>query len=119
MSTRVVFLSLSLVLALTACGSGLPVPKTGPHIGDTPVSVPTPPPPGKVQVIGPPPAALKQPVWIDGEWDWNGRRWQWREGRWEEPKGEYWAQAITVRFPDGALAHFKGIWKKKKDPAPP
>ncbi|APR84065.1 Hypothetical protein A7982_09414 [Minicystis rosea] len=100
-----------LVLALVACGGSIPVPTTGPHLGDTPVAVPSMPPPGKVEIVGAPPATLKRPVWIDGEWLWTGRRWQWKEGRWEEPQGDYWAPAITVRLADGSMAHFKGAWK--------
>jgi hypothetical protein len=107
---------LLLGFALAACTGALPVPKTGPHIGDDPIVVPTEPPPGKVQVVPPPPAEMKKPVWIDGEYEWNGRRWVWKAGRWEEPQGDYWATAITVRMPDGTLAHFKGQWKKGAAP---
>lgn len=103
-------------LALAACTGSLPLPKTGPHLGDDPILVPIVPPPGKVQVVPPPPATMKNPVWIDGEYSWNGRRWVWNAGRWEEPKGDYWAPSLTVRMPDGSLAHFKGRWKKR--PAP-
>lgn len=100
------------LLALAACTPALPLPKTGPHLGDEPVSVPTTPPPGKVEVVVAPPATLKAPVWIDGEWEWTGRRWQWKEARWEEPKGDYWAPALTLRLANGTLAHFPGAWKK-------
>lgn len=112
-------LALAALLALAAtpgCGSGLNLPVTGRHADDEePVSVPTPPPPGKVEIIAKPPANLKDPVWIDGEMDWTGRRWQWREGRWEVPPPDsYYAPPATVRRADGSLAHYKGAWKKGK-----
>ncbi|MFT3773969.1 MAG: hypothetical protein QM820_52035 [Minicystis sp.] len=103
-------------ITLAACSGSLPLPKTGPHLGDDPMSVPSQPPPGKVEIIGAPPANLKNAVWLDGEWIWTGRRWQWKEGRWEEPQGDYWAPSITVRMADGSLAHFKGVWKKGAAP---
>lgn len=105
-----------LAFALAACTGALPVPKSGPHIGDDPIVVPTLPPPGKVEVVQQPPSTMKHPLWIDGEWEWTGRRWQWKAGRWEEPEGDYWAPPITVRMSDGTLAHFGGRWKK--GPAP-
>jgi len=104
------------IITLVACSAAIRVPPTGPHLGDDPIAVPTRPPPGKVQVVPPPPATAKKPVWIDGEWEWTGRRWQWKDGRWEEMQGDYWAPAITVRLSDGSLAHFKGRWKKGAAP---
>ena len=102
-----------LALALVACTYKLPVPRTGDHRGDEPEPVPFPPPPGRVEIV-PPPADMKKPVWIDGEWLWAGRRWVWQDGRWQETPSEdsYFAPPATVRLSDGNLAHFKGTWKK-------
>jgi hypothetical protein len=114
---RSLALTLASVVALVACGgSSLPLPVTGPHVGEDSITVPTVPPPGKVEVIPPPPAKLKSPVWIDGEWEWaNGRHWQWKDGRWEEPMPDgYYAPPKTVRLSDGSLVHFNGTWKKGK-----
>jgi len=104
---------LSLV-ALVACGSSLPAPRTGPHADDeTPMVVPYPPPPGEVEVIPPRPPTLKHPVWVDGEQQWNGRRWAWKEGGWrDEAPDEYFAPSTTKRASDGTLLHNPGVWKK-------
>jgi hypothetical protein len=102
----------ALALALSACGGALPVPPTGPHgPDDLAVIVPYPPPPARVEILQPSPPELKNPVWIDGEWQWRGRRWDWLPGRWEEPyPGAYYAPATTVRRADGALVWFAGVW---------
>jgi hypothetical protein len=109
-------LALAVAIALPACGgSALPLPVTGPHTGEEPVLVPTPPPPGKVEIIGKPDPKLKSPVWIDGDWEWSGRRWEWKDGRWVHPmRGGYYAPPTTMRLPDGSLGFFKGAWKKGK-----
>lgn len=98
---------------LAACGGAIPSPPAAPHTGDTPITVPSMPPPGRVEIVPPSPATLKNAVWIDGEWEWTGRRWAWKSGRWEELEpGAAWAGPLTVRTPDGSLSHFKGTWKK-------
>jgi hypothetical protein len=103
-------------LALAGCSGGVPVPRTGPHAGEDPVPVPAEPPPGKVELITPPPTNLKKPVWVDGEWIWKGHRWAWQDGKWQEtPPGMYFALPKTVRLGDGTLVHFAGLWK----PDPP
>jgi hypothetical protein len=119
---------LAALLALAACGDGLPEPRFIEHTGPATDIVPTMPPPGKVEVIPPRPKDLKHPVWIDGEWEWSGRRWTWKEHGWQEqPSGESYAPPTTRRLPDGRLAHYRGAWKSdaekpdapKPDPAPP
>jgi hypothetical protein len=86
------------------------------------------PPPGKVEVVPPRPKDLKHPVWIDGEWEWSGRRWTWKEHGWQElPSGESYALPTTRRLADGRLGHYPGAWKSdaakpdapKPDAAPP
>jgi hypothetical protein len=108
--------ALSVLLALAGCSGGLPQPRFGPHGNDEVGQVvPTPPPPGQVEIIPQRPAGLKHPVWLDGEWEWSGRRWVWKEHGWqEEPPGEVYALPVTRRQPqsDGKLVHLPGTWRK-------
>lgn len=110
--TLVTLAALLTLLTLTACGGSLPVPVTGPHGSEDPaVVVPFPPPPAHVEVVPPAPEGLKGAVWVDGEWQWRGRRWVWLAGRWEEPyPGAYFAPSTTVRRADGELVWFAGVW---------
>lgn len=117
----------ALLAALAGCGSSLPVPRTGPHLPDEPMLVvPFPQPPARVEIVPPPPPALENAVWLDGEWQWRGRRWVWLPGRWEVPyPGAYFAPATTIRRADGELVFFAGTWHFPEDsqpaapPAPP
>jgi len=102
----------ALAFTLAACKQSTPDPKLGPHTDEEPVTVPYPPPPARVEIIPSPPAELKKPVWIDGEWQWRSRRWVWQAGKWEVPvAGGYYAPAATVRLADGTLVFYKGTWK--------
>ena len=116
-----------LAVSLLACGGGLPEPRYTKHDGETPQVVPSMPPPGKVEIVPPRPATLKHPVWIDGEWEWTGRRWTWKEPGKDPGKAPGWVDAppdaayalpLTLRLPDGRLVHFPGGWKKDKPPPP-
>jgi hypothetical protein len=103
---------LSLVL-LASCTPALPVPRVGPHVGEVPTIVPFPPPPAQPEVI---PARPKEKgsVWVDGEWQWKGRRWVWQRGSWQVPyPGSYWAPGVTIRQQDGSLAYFQGGWRTR------
>jgi hypothetical protein len=102
------------IVALAGCAGGtiVPVPTTGPHVGEAPVLVPYPPPPARVEVVGKAPSTMNDAVWIDGEWLWKSRRWVWQGGHWDLPlPGGYYAPPVTVRLADGALAHYPGAWK--------
>lgn len=84
------------------------------------VTVPYPPPPGKVEIILDRPRNLKHPVWVDGQWLWMGRRWTWKDGGWEENReGEYYAPPKTARIWDGTLVHYPGLWKKDASASSP
>ena len=101
-------------LVLSACERLIPTPKLGPHMNEEPVTVPFPPPPAKVEVIPSPPPELKEPVWIDGEWQWKGSRWVWHAGQWELPvAGSYYAPPTTLRLTDGTLLYYPGTWKDR------
>lgn len=104
-------LALALAFSLSGCSSGLPVPPRGPHTSDEAMVVPYPPPPARVEVVPPPPPELAGAVWVDGEWQWRGRRWVWQRGLWEVPyPGSYYAPSATVRLADGRLMWFAGRW---------
>jgi hypothetical protein len=111
-----------LACGVLACGGSLPQPRFTQHGADeTPVDVPTPPPPGKVEIVPKRPPELKHPVWIDGEWEWTGRRWVWKDHGWqEEPPGEAYAPPLTMRRPppEGTLVHLPGTWKKDTPASP-
>jgi hypothetical protein len=116
---------LGALLALSspvACGGSLPQPRFTQHgPEEKPQEVPTPPPSGKVEIVPKKPAELKHAVWIDGEWEWTGRRWVWKEHGWqEEPPGEAYAPPITMRRPppEGTLVHLPGTWKKDEPASP-
>jgi hypothetical protein len=100
----------SLLFELAACSKALPLPQTGPHVGEDPQIVPYPPPPARVEIV----QARPEPdaVWVDGEWQWKGRRWIWQPGGWQIPyPGAYYAPSVTVRLADGQLAWFRGQWQ--------
>jgi hypothetical protein len=109
--------SLALLIALAvaalaaACGSSLPTPETGVHPRDytTFVEVPYPPPPARVEFVPPKPA--DGAVWVDGQWDWEGKRWVWLPGGWVMPPANgYFAPWVTVRRVDGKLFFAKASW---------
>jgi len=103
-------------VVLAGCGH-LPLPRPGEraHFGQEgfqePVLVPYLPPPGKVEIVGAHPSGLKDPVWVEGQWEWTGARWQWKDGGWEDqPKGKYYAEPIFVRMDDGTIVYVPGRW---------
>jgi hypothetical protein len=110
-------LAVPLVTVILAGCSHLAVPRAGEraHFGQQgfqePVLVPYLPPPGKVEIVGKPPPALKDPVWVEGQWEWTGARWQWKDGGWEDqPKDQYYAEPIFVRMDDGKIVYVPGRW---------
>lgn len=99
---------------LVACGASIPVPVTGSHTRDEQtVPIPYPPPPARVEVVSDAPRDMPGAVWVDGEWQWKGRRWVWSPGQWQQPlPGGYYAPPAVVRFEDGTLEYYAGTWKK-------
>jgi len=107
-------LILSVALALFGCARSLPLPEIGPHVGEAPVVVPYPAPPARVEVV--PERPGEKEVWVDGQWIWSVRRWVWQRGGWQvPPPNSYYAPPVTLRQPDGTLAHFQGGWRTKRE----
>lgn len=106
----------ALAMALAGCGgSSLPQPARGAHVDGEPIAVPFPPPPARPDLIGSPPAEVKDPVWVDGQWVWRGRVWVWQPGQWwARPPGQVWAAPAIVRLADGQLVWFEGRWRAEQ-----
>ena len=74
------------------------------------VYVRTAPPPPRVEVRPPRPAA--RAVWIPGHWRWTGHAYVWVSGRWElRPKGRVWVPGHWRRTRRGWM-WVPGHWKK-------
>jgi len=100
------------VLLGSACGSRLPGPPTGPHPvnGTVYLDIPYPPPPARVEVIPPIPRD-RGAVWVDGEWEWQGKRWNWLAGGWVVPPARaYFAPWLVYRLDNGRLLFAPGAW---------
>lgn len=67
------------------CASALPRPSLGHHPStETTIVVPSKPSePVQVDIVGKRPSQTA--VWIDGQWEWRGRRWAWVAGSWQDP----------------------------------
>ncbi len=92
------FLGAWLVLS-GGCAVVTPVPERGPH-PDTEPFVPVSKPPETVQVQVLEPRPDDQSVWVDGSWQWSGRRWTWKEGEWvHPPRGGRYAPPELVLTP--------------------
>jgi hypothetical protein len=99
--------------AAAACGSSLPLARSGtPNEGEREyVQVPYPPPAAQVEVI--PAAPDRRAVWVDGEWSWKGKRWVWEPGGFVivPQKDAYFARwTIAVRPEDGTIRFSPGSW---------
>ncbi|MEZ4301637.1 MAG: YXWGXW repeat-containing protein [Polyangiaceae bacterium] len=105
---------------IAACGSSLPVPPAGRVPDNDMQEVPYPPPPARVETI--PPQETRGAVWIDGQWDWNGRDWRWTDGQWVIPPqgAAYFTPWTTARRPDGRLLFARATWRAADgSPVPP
>ncbi|MEB2312616.1 MAG: hypothetical protein OZ921_06610 [Sorangiineae bacterium] len=72
------------LVALGACAPRLrTVPRTAPPTTLGRVTVDYPPPPAQIEVL--PPSPGDECAWMDGHYEWDGRRWAWRAGGWVEP----------------------------------
>lgn len=96
---------------LAACASQTPIVPEGPHIAsiETLETVEYPPPPAQQEVVPPQPAAECR--WLDGHWEWQGRRWRWTAGEWVvPPSGCYYARAEYRFLKAGELQTKKAGW---------
>lgn len=101
------------VVALCACAGSAKLPPVATHAGETPVLVPYPPPPQKVEILPPRPAAAGA-VWIDGEWQFVSGRWEWRQGRWEvPPEGATYAPPVIDYLSGEQIAWYPSRWRRK------
>jgi hypothetical protein len=91
-------LCVGLGLFFAACGAStklVPVGPHPPHLQEF-VTVTYPPPPAEVEDL---PPALADPscAWMDGHYNWDGRRWAWETGRWVvPPAGCYYAPPVVA-----------------------
>ena len=76
-------LSSFVLLPLLGCGASLSTAELGEHPKDDYVVVEYPPPPAKVEETGEAPS--DRCAWVDGHWEYIGRRWEWRAGEWVVP----------------------------------
>jgi hypothetical protein len=81
-----------------ACGASTRLVPEGPHPPHLQefVTVAYPPPPAEVEEI---PQSREDPscAWMDGHYQWDGRRWSWEAGRWVVPApGCYYAPPVVA-----------------------
>lgn len=111
---RLSALSVVALCALPSCGSELRRAQLGSHpvTGSDPDIVDFPPPPAEVEEIPPDPGPPC--VWVDGRWEYVGRRWEWQAGAWVNPRAEcYYATPVMVWLPSaatGELYYLQGRW---------
>jgi hypothetical protein len=97
---------------LSACSGSLPKPPSGPVPSAAMNEVPYPPPPARVETV--PPRAKDGDVWIDGQWDWDGKVWEWLEGSWTPPRtNAYFTPWSTERRSDGRLFFARAAWRTR------
>jgi hypothetical protein len=77
-----------------------------------------------VRVAPPAPRVERMPpprrgyVWVQGNWDWNGRRYVWHTGRWERARaGHRWREDRWVER-NGGWARERGGWDRDGDGVP-
>ena len=106
------------LVAVTACGGGVPEPRAVPHAPGDFVDAPSMPPPGKAETL---PERPEGAVWVDGGWALVAGRWTWQHGHWVvPPPGAVYARWTVVRLSSGALRYAPGIWKDaQRRPLPP
>lgn len=97
---------------LAACTSSLPRPPSGPVSSGGMIEVPYPPPPARVETI--PPKNAAREVWVNGQWEWNGKGWSWHAGGWTTPPpNAYFTAWSTKRRADGQLLFGRAEWRDR------
>jgi hypothetical protein len=102
--------AVSMTAQAVACGSAIPEPGSAERPATDFVEVPYPPPPARVEFL--PAKPRSGAVWIDGEWEWDGRRWAWRYGAWvAPPSGILYSRWTTIRRSDGTLLFAPSVFR--------
>ena len=97
---------------LPACSSSLPRPPGGVIPSTETIEVPYPPPPARVETI--PAKKTTGQVWLDGQWEWDGKAWKWHDGAWATPPANaYFTPWTTKRRADGQLLFTRAEWRDK------
>ena len=61
-----------------------------------------------------PPQKKDADVWIDGQWEWDGKMWKWLAGGWMTPPANaYFTRWTAVRRPDGRLFFARATWRAR------
>ena len=107
-------LGVLLALALLpACAASLARPASGKVPNDEMIEVPYPPPPARVETI--PEKKRVGQVWLDGQWEWDGKAWKWRDGAWTTPPPDAnFTPCSTRRRGDGQLLFTRAEWRDKQ-----
>ncbi|MRV76835.1 BcpO-related WXXGXW repeat protein [Duganella sp. FT92W] len=77
-----------------------------PSFADT-IIVRTAPPPPRTEAI---PDARHGYTWVEGHWDWNGRRYVWIRGKWIRDRPGYVYHPQTWEERDGRWVAERGRW---------
>ena len=97
-------------ILFVSCRGALPHPPYSAQPASALAAVEVGPPPGRVEVIPPPPAGAD--AWIDGEWIVRHGRWYWLLGRWvKTPPGATYSPWVLVRSSDGTPWYARGTWR--------
>jgi hypothetical protein len=98
------------LFAMSACNHALPRPPFVAQPTAALYPVVTAPPPARAELVPAQPA--KDAVWLDGEWQWQGRKWAWKRGRWVvPPPGARYSPWTMTRDDTGALWFASGVWR--------
>ena len=78
------------------------------------VYVRTAPPAKKVVVVKKPAKPHKNAFWVDGRWQWSGKKYVWKNGYWQKPrKGFVWVAGHWKDTPHGWI-WVEDHWKRIK-----
>lgn len=109
LGSRALGAAISLTL-FSACSAKLPRPPTGPVPEDEMIEVPYPPPPARVETITS--RRDERAVWVDGQWEWDGKAWRWLAGGWVTPPANaYFTPWRVARRSDGRLFFARASWR--------
>jgi len=108
----------ALALLCAACGRA---PEAARPVADEFVEVDYPPPPAQIEEREETLAGRPECRWLNGHYQWRGRRWQWVEGTWiVPPAGCSYALALSSysRPPAARLYYTPPRWYRADGKAP-